>query len=137
MSPFHLAWPTTDLQKTRTFMETVLEAKVGRTSDRWVDFDFHGHQITAHLVEENTSAHRNPVDGKQIPAFHFGVILNWSDWEALSERLHGLGIEFEVGPYIRFAGEVGEQGTFFIREPGSDTALEFKTFRNFDQIFAS
>lgn len=137
MTPFHLAFPTLDLQATRTFFETYLGARVGRTSDRWVDLDFFGHQITAHLVEEVNDPHRNPVDGKAVPAFHFGAILVWDDWQALADRLNAAGIPFEIGPYVRFAGEVGEQGTLFVREPGSQTFLEFKTFRNFDQIFAS
>jgi len=137
VSPFHLAFPTADLAKTRAFMETCLGAGIGRTSERWVDFDFYGHQITAHLVDEAVSAATNPVDGKTVPAFHFGVILEWSDWEQLAARLEELEIQFEIGPYVRFKGETGEQGTFFVREPGSNTAMEFKTFRDFAQIFAS
>ncbi len=137
MQPFHLAFPTANLEKTSAFMTDVIGASIGRTSERWVDFNFFGHQITSHLVDDMDEAAKNPVDGQQVPAFHFGIIMQWDDWQALADRVDGKGVPFEIGPYIRFAGEVGEQGTFFIREPGSNTALEFKTFRNFDQIFAT
>jgi extradiol dioxygenase family protein len=135
MQPFHLAFPTTDLVATRAFMTEMLGAGIGRESEKWVDYDFFGHQVTSHLIPASTDVAKNPVDGKQVPSFHFGVVMAWSDWEALSERLKGLGVEFEIGPYVRFEGEVGEQGTFFVREPGG-TALEFKTFKNMDQLFA-
>ena len=135
MQPFHLAFPTSDLAATRQFMTDVLGVSIGRESEKWVDYDFFGHQVTSHLVPELAEAARNPVDGKQIPAFHFGIVLKWEDWEALVEKLETRGIAFVVVPYIRFKGEVGEQGTFFVREPGG-SALEFKTFRNFDQLFA-
>lgn len=135
MQPFHLAFPTTDLAATRAFMTQMLGAGIGRESEKWVDYDFFGHQVTSHLVPASTDAAKNPVDGKQVPSFHFGVVMAWQDWESLAERLKGLGVEFEIGPYVRFEGEVGEQGTFFVREPGG-TALEFKTFKNMDQLFA-
>ena len=137
MQPFHLAFPTGDLAATTRFMTEVLGASTGRTSERWVDFDFFGHQVTSHLVDDMDEAAKNPVDGQQVPALHFGIILKWDDWQALADRIDDHGVTFEIGPYIRFQGEVGEQGTFFVREPGGNTALEFKTFRNFDQIFAT
>ena len=136
MQPFHLAFPTNDLAATRAFMTDMLGAGIGRESERWVDFDFFGHQVTSHLVEGTDAAATNPVDGKAVPAFHFGIVLQWEDWETLAEKLDRAGVAFEIGPYRRFEGEAGEQGTFFVREPGGNTALEFKTFRNFDQLFA-
>lgn len=134
MQPFHLAFPTTDLAATRAFMVDAIGAGVGREASRWVDFDLFGHQVTAHLVEQNGDAPRNPVDGHSVPAFHFGVVLQWEDWEALSGKLASRGIDFLIQPYIRFKGKPGEQGTFFVREPAG-TALEFKTFRNMQQLF--
>lgn len=135
MPPFHLAFPTRDLSATRTFMLNVLEAGLGRESDRWIDFNFFGHQITAHLVDRAEDMATNPVDGKAIPAFHFGVVLTWNDWEALADRMRAHRIGFLVDPYVRFRGETGEQGTFFVKDPGG-TALEFKTFKDMDQLFA-
>jgi hypothetical protein len=135
MQPFHLAFPVHDLQATRAFIVDVLGARVGRESDRWVDFDFFGHQVTAHLDPSARPATTNPVDGKKVPTFHFGVVLDWPAWEALAERLRGK-VDFIIEPYVRFQGEVGEQGTFFIREP-SGNGIEFKSFRDMGQLFAA
>jgi len=136
MSPFHLAFPVTDLIKTRAFYEDLLGCGVGRTSDKWIDFNFWGNQITAHLTSEdfNNPGH-NPVDGKQIPIRHFGAILEWEEWERLAEKLKNHGTKFVIEPYVRFKGEVGEQGTMFFYDP-SGNAIEFKSFKDFEMIFA-
>ena len=136
MQPFHLAFPVSDLPATRAFFVDVLGARVGRESDRWVDFDFFGHQVTAHLDPGQKPASVNPVDGKKVPTFHFGVVLEWSQWEALAARLRERGVEFIIEPYVRFAGQVGEQGTFFVKEP-SGNGIEFKSFRDMGQLFAA
>ncbi len=135
MQPFHLAFPTSDLAATRAFFVDVLGVGVGRECDKWVDFDFFGHQITAHLDASAKPASTNPVDGKKVPTFHFGVVLDWSNWETLAERLRAKGVEFVIEPYVRFKGEVGEQGTFFLYEPAG-AALEFKSFKDMSQLFA-
>lgn len=77
----------------------------------------------------------NSVDGKNVPVRHFGLIVSWPEWEALSNRLRDAGTKFIVDPYIRFNGEAGEQGTFFVADPAGN-GLEFKTFRDEAQIFA-
>ncbi|RXZ66413.1 VOC family protein [Pelagerythrobacter rhizovicinus] len=136
MQPFHLAFPTVDLTATRAFMIDVIGARIGREASRWVDFDLFGHQVTAHLVDAGEGAPTNPVDGHAVPAFHFGVVLEWDEWENLARRLRDRGVEFLIEPYVRFAGKPGEQGTFFVREPAG-TALEFKTFRDMAQLFAT
>jgi extradiol dioxygenase family protein len=137
MQPFHLAYPVTDLKKTREFYEGLLGCSVGRTSDRWIDFNFWGNQITAHLVDEPDAEHTaNQVDGKSVPVKHFGAILEMKEWEALAEKLKSHGIDFIIEPYVRFKGEVGEQATMFFLDP-SGNAIEFKSFQNFDQIFAT
>ena len=137
MPPFHLAFPVTDLAATRFFFTDVLGCQVGREDDRWIDFDFFGHQITAHLVAPDAlmSAPSNSVDGDSVPARHFGVVLAWDDWQRLADRLQGVGVTFLIEPRVRFAGQVGEQATLFITDP-SGNALEFKSFRNPDQLFA-
>jgi extradiol dioxygenase family protein len=134
--PFHLAFPVTDLEATRGFYAGVLGCGVGRESDRWIDFDFFGHQISAHLVERpEAAAPTNPVDGKDIPVRHFGAVLEWEAWHELRDRLQRAGAGFLVGPYIRFQGEPGEQATMFVVDP-SGNALEFKSFRDMGQLFA-
>lgn len=135
--PFHLAFPVSNLGDTRDFYEELLGCSVGRTSERWIDFNFYGHQITAHLKpEEATAARANEVDGDQVPTRHFGVILPWNDWQSLADRLKGAGIDFIIEPRIRFQGEVGEQATMFFLDP-SGNALEFKSFQDQNQIFAT
>lgn len=110
---------------------------LGRSSDHWIDFDLYGHQIVTHLAPEECSpAQTEAVDGKQVPVRHFGLILDWSDWEKLAARLREAGTAFVIEPYVRFLGKPGEQGTFFVRDPAGN-ALEFKSFRDEGQIFAS
>ena len=134
--PFHLAFPVNDLPATRKFYESKLGCKIGRTSERWIDFDFWGHQVTAHLVETMPSVATNPVDGKQVPSSHFGCVLDWDAWHVLSEKLQQLDIEFLIEPHIRFPGEPGEQATMFITDP-SGNGLEFKSFKESAALFAS
>lgn len=136
MQPFHLAFPVKDLKATRAFYEELLGCGVGRTDDRWIDFNFWGSQITAHLVnEEDGEDSTNAVDGKNVPVRHFGAILEWEEWEQLAQKLKDHGTEFVIEPYVRFKGEVGEQATMFFLDP-SGNAVEFKSFKDFDMIFA-
>ena len=135
--PFHLAFPVYDLKKTREFYEGLLGCEIGRTAERWIDFNFWGAQISAHLVDDKIVEHMaNPVDGKEVPVKHLGAILEMDDWKALAQKLKVHGIEFIMEPYIRFEGEVGEQATMFFKDP-SGNAVEFKSFVDFDQIFAT
>ena len=133
--PFHLAFPVDDLDAARAFYVDLLGCGVGRTSEKWIDFDFWGHQVVAHLAPGAGEAERNAVDGHQVPSRHFGVVMAWDDWEALAEKLQAADANFIIEPYVRFEGEVGEQGTMFVTDP-SGNALEFKTFKDMDQLFA-
>ena len=135
--PFHLAFPVNNIALVRQFYANVLGCDIGRESERWIDFNFFGHQITAHLAEDNPSpASCNQVDSKAVPARHFGVILDWSDWDLLLARVQSHNVAFYIEPYTRFEGEVGEQRTFFIEDP-SENFLEFKCFRDSKYIFKS
>ena len=136
MHPFHLAFPVRDLALTRTFFVEVLGCRVGRASERWIDFDFHGHQLSAHLRPEEVSrAHTNAVDGDDVPVRHFGLVLPWKEFENLALRLREASMNFLIDPHIRFAGEVGEQATMFLTDP-SGNAIEFKSFKNPERLFA-
>ena len=136
MPPFHLAFPVHDLAAARAFYGGLLGCAEGRSSDRWVDFDLHGHQIVAHLVADApTRAGDNPVDGHGVPVPHFGVVLEWQAWHALADRLRAAETAFVVEPYVRFEGQVGEQATMFFMAP-SGNALEFKSFKDPSQLFA-
>lgn len=136
MHPFHLAFPSTDLNATRQFYAGLLGCAVGRESERWIDFDFFGHQISAHLAPRPMDvAARTPVDGQDVPVPHFGLVLPWDDWESLAERLRAAGTAFVIEPYVRFRGEPGEQATMFFRDP-SGNHLEVKAFRQMSSLFA-
>ena len=136
-TPFHLAFPVLDIKETKSFYRDILGCKIGREDKKWVDFNFFGHQLSAHLKpDELNETKKNEVDGKSVPVRHFGVILEWNDWQVLSRKLKEINTNFIVEPYIRFEGKVGEQGTMFFLDP-SGNALEFKTFKDRDQIFAS
>ena len=136
MRPFHLAFPVDDLEKTRYFYTKTLGCNEGRSSDRWIDFDMYGHQVVAHLIDKVEEVQTNPVDGDDVPASHFGVILEMKQWNELSERLKELGTKFIIEPHIRFKGEAGEQATMFFLDPCGN-ALEFKAFNDDKQIFAT
>ena len=134
--PFHLAFPIRDIEETRQFYGDLLGCEIGRSTDKWIDFNFFGHQLSAHIKpEELNLAKANEVDGKNVPVRHFGVILPWEEWHQLADKLKGIGTEFVIEPYIRFKGEVGEQATMFFLDPCGN-ALEFKSFQDETQIFA-
>lgn len=132
---FHLAIPVTDLAATRQFYGELLGCSVGRESAHWIDFNFFGHQVTAHLAAPEQAVVTNTVDGKEVPVRHFGVILEWEAWHELADRLKQAQTRFVIEPYIRFKGEVGEQATLFITDP-SGNMLEFKSFRDMASVFA-
>jgi extradiol dioxygenase family protein len=137
MTPlFHLAFPVHDLAAARTFYGGVLGCAEGRSDPAWIDFDFYGHQLVAHLQPAAVGDRAtNAVDGHGVPIPHFGLVLAMPEWEALAERLRAAGTTFVIEPYIRFAGLPGEQATMFVRDP-SGNALEFKAFRDLGQLFA-
>lgn len=136
-NPFHLAIPVYNLYECREFYRDIIGCEEGRSSDHWVDFNFFGHQLVIHYQpkEKFTNLHSNPVDGKSVPVPHFGVVLSWDDFQKLSEELKSKGIKFIIEPYTRFEGLVGEQTTMFFYDP-SGNALEFKAFKNMDQLFS-
>jgi extradiol dioxygenase family protein len=125
-----------DLGATRRFYVELLGCGVGRASTKWLDLDFFGHQITAHIVTAEGDEAANEVDGDAVPIPHFGVIMAWDDWHALADRLRAAAVAFEIAPRVRFAGEVGEQATMFLRDPAGN-ALEFKSFRDDARVFAT
>ena len=133
--PFHLAIPVHDLEKSRDFYKNILGCDEGRSSDHWVDFNLFGHQLVIHYKEKtNEKIKTNPVDGKDVPIPHFGVILEWNQFHNFSNQLIEKGITFIIDPYIRFKGLPGEQATMFFKDPCGN-ALEFKSFKDFNQIF--
>lgn len=136
LAPFHLAIAVDDLAAADAFYHQLLGCPHGRRSETWIDYDFFGHQLVAHLSPEDcATAKTNVVDGHAVPARHFGVVMDPRAWRALATRLEIAGADFLIKPDIRFKGEPGEQGTFFIRDPAGN-ALEFKCFQDMAQLFA-
>ena len=132
---FHLAFPVHDLNEARIFYIDILGCNTGRESEKWIDFNLYGHQIVAHLSPGDCSlVGTSSVDKDNIPCRHFGLILEWREWEQLKNRIKKLNLSFLVEPKIRFKSEPGEQGTFFINDP-SGNAIEFKTFKTDSMVF--
>ena len=133
---FHLAFPVHDLAEARRFYGGLLGCAEGRSSEHWVDFNFYGHQVVAHLSPEE-AGHRktSSVDGDDVPVRHFGAILPMAQWEALADKLKAAGTRFVIEPHVRFKGKTGEQATMFFLDP-SGNALEFKAFGDMSQVFA-
>lgn len=137
MPPFHLAIPVDDLKAAEAFYGGLLGCPQGRRSADWIDFDFFGHQVVTHLSPAACGdAPVNAVDGERVPVRHFGVVLTPEAWRGLAARLEEAGADFIIAPTIRFKGEAGEQGTFFVRDPAGN-ALEFKCFEDMGQLFAT
>ncbi len=136
LPPFHLAFPVDDLAAARRFYGGLLGCGEGRSSEQWIDFDFHGHQIVAHLSGTSGDRAKNAVDGEDVPVPHFGLVLSIADWRALADRLIAAGTAFVIEPTVRFAGQAGEQATMFLRDPAGN-ALEFKAFADPAQLFAT
>ena len=133
---FHLAIPVHDLEKAHDFYGNLLSCEQGRSSSQWIDYNFFGHQLVVHLNKNLNNNTFNTVDQKEIPVPHFGLVLDLKDWQLLKEKLEKNKTNFIVNPYIRFKGEIGEQATMFLLDP-SDNALEFKAFKDINQLFAN
>ncbi|MEZ4841396.1 MAG: VOC family protein [Flavobacteriaceae bacterium] len=136
IQPFHVAIPVHNLEECRTFYNDVLGCEEGRSSDLWVDFNLFGHQVVIHYKPKSEGElHTNPVDGKNVPVPHYGVVLEWDTFHGFAEKLKAKNINFVIEPYIRFEGQVGEQATMFFLDPAGN-ALEFKAFKDIGQLFA-
>ena len=137
LQPFHLAIPVNNLSEARSFYTNILAFEEGRSSDHWVDYNFFGHQLVIHLDPNHKGVMvANAVDGKDVPVPHFGVVLEWSDFDAFADRIRQKGINFIIEPYLRFEGLPGEQKTLFFKDP-SGNALEFKSFKHLSELFAT
>lgn len=138
ITPFHVAVPVYDLEEARTFYREVLGCSEGRTDELWTDFNLYGHQFVIHYKarsQNQVEHHTNAVDGHDVPVPHFGVVLEWDEWEKLADHLKTHDVKFIIAPYIRFKGLPGEQATLFFQDP-SGNALEFKAFKDIRQLFA-
>ena len=136
LPPFHLAFPVHDLAAARQFYGELLGCPEGRSSPEWIDFNFYGHQLVAHLAPSEAGHHStSAVDGHKVPVRHFGAVLTIAQWQALADKLAAAGTKFVIEPHIRFKGQAGEQATMFFLDP-SGNAVEFKAFADMNSLFA-
>lgn len=133
-NPFHLAIPVHNLIIAREFYSKTLGFVEGRSDEKWIDFNFYGHQLVIHYTGEKTTSNNNFVDGHGVPVPHFGVVLTMNKWQSFKKRLISKKINFIIEPYVRFQNLPGEQATMFFLDP-SGNALEFKAFKNLDNLF--
>jgi extradiol dioxygenase family protein len=135
MAPFHFAFFVRDLDSTREFYGGVLGCREGRSTQDWVDFDFFGNQISAHVTGPvSPTSDAGVVDGVRVPMPHFGALLEWEEFERVAGRIRSARVAFIIEPRVRYAGQPGEQMTMFLRDP-SGNALEFKSFRHPQHVF--
>jgi Predicted dioxygenase of extradiol dioxygenase family len=133
---FHLAFKVKDIESTSRFYHDILGCEVGRQTEHWIDFNFFGHQLSAH-VSTNIPAldYCGKVDSLNVPIPHFGCLLSPTDFAAVRKRLEENEIEFVVKPYTRYEGKAGEQQTMFVLD-FSNNPIEFKSFTNMDEVFS-
>lgn len=142
LTPFHIAVQVRDVSEARAFYGERLGFPEGRSAAHWIDFDMFGHQYVTHLnpglgAKGRVPLLENPVDGHSVPVPHCGVVMAMDDWRRFADRVAGVVDQFIIEPYIRFAGEPGEQGTMFFSDP-SGNMLEFKGFRDIERdLFAT
>ncbi|HEY8073637.1 MAG TPA: VOC family protein [Labilithrix sp.] len=135
LRPFHYSFLVRDLEETRRFYVDVLGCREGRCAETWIDFDFHGSQLSCHLGAPTPTANVGKVDGILVPMPHFGAIVSFAEYDDLVSRLARAAVPLVITPRIRYAGEVGEQGIVFFLDP-SGNAIEVKAFRRPDELFA-
>ena len=133
LRPFHLAIPVSNLKKAKEFYTNLLECSIGRSSDTWIDLNFYGHQLVIHLSNIKIKESHNDVDLHSVPIPHFGIILEWKQWEKIAKKLEKK-ISFIINPHIRFKNQVGEQATMFFKD-NDNNFIELKAFKNDEMIF--
>ena len=136
LNPFHLAIPVSNLEESVAYYRDTLGLREGRSSNKWADFDFFGHQLVCHVSNIINEKITNPVDGEDIPVPHFGVVLSIEEFEEFLSRVNNKNIDYIIKPTIRFKGEIGEQRTMFFRDP-SGNAIEIKAFKDMGNLFNS
>ena len=136
LNPFHLAIPVSNLEESVAYYKDTLGLREGRSSNKWADFDFFGHQLVCHVSDSINEQITNPVDGEEVPVPHFGVVLSIEEFEEFLLQINDKNIDFIIKPTIRFKGEIGEQRTMFFKDP-SDNAIEIKAFKDIGNLFST
>ena len=136
LNTFHLAIPVSNLEESVIYYRDILGLEEGRSSKKWADFNFFGHQLVCHVSDNINEQVTNPVDGEEVPVPHFGVVLSIEEFEDFLFKISDKDIDFIIKPTVRFKGEIGEQRTLFFRDP-SGNAIEIKAFKDMNNLFSS
>jgi extradiol dioxygenase family protein len=107
LTPFHLAVQVRDLEESRDFYGSRMGLEEGRSSEDWIDFNMFGHQFVVHLNPQlgktgKVSRISNAVDGHGVPVPHFGVVMNFVDWEVCFSL---------IPPVMRWSSKASEMST--------------------------
>ncbi|MEO5911079.1 MAG: VOC family protein [Pelobium sp.] len=134
-SIFHYAFKVKDIASTKKFYVELLGCNLGRETENWVDFDFFGHQLSAHVSDDIVPLdYCGIVDGVKVPIPHFGCIISLEEFEKVILKLKESNIDFIIEPQTRYEGKTGEQQTLFVLDY-SNNPIEFKCFKNREDIF--
>ncbi len=136
LNPFHLAIPVSNLEESVIYYRDILGLDEGRSSKKWADFNFFGHQLVCHVSDNINEQATNPVDGEEVPVPHFGIVLSIKEFEDFLLKISDKDIDFIIEPTVRFKGEIGEQTTLFFKDP-SGNAIEIKAFKDMNNLFSS
>jgi extradiol dioxygenase family protein len=132
---FHYAFKVKDIASTKHFYSEILGCNLGRETEHWVDFDFFGHQLSAHVTTTITELdYCGIVDGVKVPIPHFGCIISLVDFDRISQKLKAHQVTFLIEPQTRYEGKTGEQKILFVLD-FSNNPLEFKCFKNPEEVF--
>ena len=136
MSAFHLAFKVKDIESTRKFYIELLGCQEGRSTETWIDFNFFGNQLSAHISNDFPALdYCGKVDGISVPIPHFGCLLEKAEFKRIQKKLVEEKIDFIVKPHVRYEGKTGEQLTMFVFD-FSGNPIEFKSFSNNDELFS-
>lgn len=137
MRAFHYAFKVKDIATTRKFYIELLGCQEGRSTETWIDFDFFGNQLSAHISNDFPKLdYCGKVDGIDVPIPHFGCLLEIEEFKAVQKQLEDGNIDFVVKPQKRYEGKVGEQLTMFVFD-FSGNPIEFKSFSNMGEVFSA
>lgn len=136
MNAFHFAFKVKDINSTRKFYIDILGCKEGRSTDTWIDFDFFGNQLSAHISDKFPELdYCGKVDGISVPIPHFGCLLDKADFESVQNKFELADVEFVIKPQKRYEGRVGEQMIMFVFD-FSGNPIEFKSFSNTNEVYS-
>lgn len=135
MRRFHYAFKVKDIESTRRFYIEIMGCEEGRSTESWIDFNFFGNQLSAHISSDIPELDFcGVVDGINVPIPHFGCLLEVSEFIKIEEKLQLAGIKFIIKPQKRYEGKMGEQMTMFLLDY-SGNPIELKAYAQNEEIF--